>query len=75
LYKKCTEFIAASRWKEYNTHYPMIFCKNESTIEEVIDRLAFMRIHRIYVVDEKGKPINVITLGDILSIFSSTFEF
>jgi len=67
LYKSCTEFVAATRLHEYNTHYPMIYCKLDSTLEEVIQRLAFMRIHRIYVIDENRKPINVISLGDILN--------
>jgi len=68
LYKTCTEFIAATRINEYDTHFPMIYCKQESTLEEVIQRLSFMKIHRIYVIDEHHKPINVISLGDILNV-------
>jgi len=68
LYKSCTEFIAATRAHELNAHYPMIYCKLDSTVEEVVQRLAFMRIHRIYVIDENRKPVNVISLGDILSV-------
>jgi len=68
LYKTCTEFVAATRINQYNTHLPMIYCKQESTVEEVIQRLSFMKIHRIYVIDEHRRPINVISLGDILNV-------
>jgi CBS domain-containing protein len=68
LYKTCTQYVAATRAQELNIKFPMIYCHQDATVEDVIVRLAFLKIHRIYVVDEDRKPINVISLGDILTV-------
>lgn len=47
--------------------YPIITCTPQSTLAEVLTRLAKSRIHRIYVVDKHNKPIRVVTLSDVLA--------
>jgi CBS domain-containing protein len=45
----------------------MITCKKDNTIKELIMMLDSDKIHRVYVVDDNGRPEGVITLRDIIS--------
>jgi CBS-domain-containing membrane protein len=45
-------------------------CKPEATFGEVIKMLADCRVHRVYVVDEQRRPVNVITLTSIMNVLS-----
>lgn len=46
-----------------------VICKPSDTLETVIKTLVFSRIHRIYVVDDDGKPLRVVSLSNILRKF------
>lgn len=46
-----------------------ITCSPDDTLEEIIRRMVASRIHRIYVVDEKNRPIRVISLRNVLRKF------
>jgi CBS domain-containing protein len=46
---------------------PAITCKNEDSLEKVIDIIVKDHIHRVWVTDEKNVPIGVITLTDIIT--------
>jgi len=35
-------------------------------LEEVLVKLSFLKIHRIFIVDDKRMPIGVISLSDVL---------
>ena len=48
---------------------PAICCHSSDTLGAVIDKLAATRIHRVYLVDKTDKPIGVVSLGDIISVF------
>jgi len=54
-----------------NMKLPPLVCKPETTLQEVIKKLADCRVHRIYVIDKENRPSNVITLTSIMRIFSS----
>eukprot|EP00052_Salpingoeca_macrocollata_P033382 m.8207 g.8207 ORF g.8207 m.8207 type:complete len:324 (-) comp5064_c0_seq1:40-1011(-) len=41
------------------------------TLGHVLDALVSKKLHRVYVVDAKGMPVRVVTLGDVISIFVS----
>jgi len=41
---------------------------SSSTFETVILKLAKMRVHRLWIVNEQGKPVGVISLSDITSM-------
>ncbi|XP_062225435.1 SNF1-related protein kinase regulatory subunit gamma-1-like isoform X1 [Phragmites australis] len=47
--------------------HDVITCKKDDTIKDIILRLDSEKIHRIYVVDDKGNTEGVITLRDIIS--------
>lgn len=45
----------------------MVTCRRDNSLKEVIMKLDSMKIHRIYVVDDKGNLEGVLTLRDIIS--------
>jgi len=47
---------------------PIITCSSTDTLETVVEKVSSNHVHRIYVVDESGKPLRVITLTDILRL-------
>jgi len=54
-----------------STKIPPQTLSGDSTLGDVISRMAEMKIHRIFVVDSDGKPNNVITMTSIMNIFAS----
>jgi predicted transcriptional regulator len=40
----------------------------QSTLGEVVERVVQGHLHRLYVVDEAGRPLNILTLTDILAL-------
>jgi CBS-domain-containing membrane protein len=46
----------------------IVTCTKENTLGYVIKQLNYYRIHRIYVVDEQGRPTGIISISDILSL-------
>ena len=65
LYKPSREFVGLAR-PSVKTQYPYYFCHPEDTVEQVILKLSFLRVHRIFVINEERKPVSVISLSDIL---------
>ncbi|XP_016505945.1 SNF1-related protein kinase regulatory subunit gamma-1 [Nicotiana tabacum] len=57
--------------EKHEKHSPylssMVTCRRDNSLKEVIMKLDSMKIHRIYVVDDKGNLEGVITLRDIIS--------
>jgi len=51
---------------------PPLTCTPDTTLGEVLKKMADCRVHRIYVVDVQGRPTNVITHTTIMKIFSPT---
>ncbi|EGD80962.1 hsp16-like protein, variant [Salpingoeca rosetta] len=46
-----------------------ITCKSTDKLETVISQLVRSRIHRIYVVDDDGRPLRVVSLRNVLTKF------
>jgi CBS domain-containing protein len=46
----------------------LITCTKKDTLADIIKSICNFRIHRIYEVDEAGKPIAVISIYDILAL-------
>jgi CBS domain-containing protein len=44
-----------------------------ATVEEVIEKFAITRVHRLYVVSEKEELLGVITMSDLMSLLFSVF--
>ncbi|OIT04794.1 PREDICTED: SNF1-related protein kinase regulatory subunit gamma-1 [Nicotiana attenuata] len=57
--------------EKHEKHSPylssMVTCRRDNSLKEVIMKLDSMKIHRIYVVDDKGNLEGVLTLRDIIS--------
>jgi len=46
-----------------------IVVKPGDTLQEVMEKCATNKIHRVYVVDNSGRPLYVVSLGDIIAQF------
>jgi len=53
---------------------PPVVCSPNTNLNEVIDKFNKSGVHRIYVVDSDNKPLNVITLTDVLNVFTTPFQ-
>jgi len=45
---------------------PIVVTPND-TMEKLLEKIKLNKVHRVYVVDKDNKPIQVISLGDIMS--------
>ncbi|CAL5032554.1 unnamed protein product [Urochloa decumbens] len=67
------DFLTAVRHHLQDQHeaspllHDVITCKKDDTIKDIILKLDSEKIHRVYVVDDKGNTEGVITLRDIIS--------
>lgn len=44
-------------------------CRPSTKIEDVINMLATYRVHRLWIVDEQGRPDGVVSLTDVMRLF------
>jgi len=44
----------------------MVTCRIDDTLGAIIKKINYFEVHRVYAVDEEGKPIAVISIHDIL---------
>jgi len=51
-----------------------VTCNKHNTLGEIMGIIEKTGVHRIFVVDEDNKPVNVITLTDILKLFAHPYE-
>uniref|UniRef100_A0A0G4GI98 CBS domain-containing protein n=1 Tax=Chromera velia CCMP2878 TaxID=1169474 RepID=A0A0G4GI98_9ALVE len=58
------------KWGDVMSAWPLVSVKEESTLKEVLDALVKHSIHRVYVLDGEGKPVSIITLTDLLRLFT-----
>jgi len=65
------EFIQMIRSKQINVTVPAFACHMHSSLDDVVGRLTILRVHRLYITDEAGKPIGVLSLGDLFKILKS----
>ncbi|KAK9923114.1 hypothetical protein M0R45_031547 [Rubus argutus] len=47
----------------------LVACRVDSTLAEVIDKVVTKHVHRIWVVDEQGLLMGLISLTDIIRVF------
>jgi len=45
---------------------PLVACTLDSTLSEILSQLTGAKVHRIYVVDKLTRPVDIITLTNIL---------
>jgi len=65
------EFIQMVRSKQINVTVPVFSCHLNHTLEEVIQRLSVLRVHRLYITDEASRPIGVLSLGDLCKLLTT----
>ncbi len=46
----------------------MVFCTPDTTYGEVLSYFVQHRIHHIYIIDEKNRPVGIITPTDVIRI-------
>jgi len=49
---------------------PPVTCTSNTKLQDVLSMIEKTGVHRVYVVDEQNRPKSVITLTDILTLFS-----
>jgi len=52
----------------FKTRFPPATVTLEDTFETLVMKLAVMRLHRLWIEDQQGKPIGVISLTDVLKL-------
>jgi len=66
LMKPAESFAVDMRQKSDITRYTT---KSSEYFGDLIAKLTLLRLHRIYVLDDKAKPIGVVSLSDIVKFF------
>jgi len=66
LVKPCTNYLIG----RYGHVKSPITCRLTSSLQSVIMKLSLYRLHRLWIVDEKEKPIGLITLTDVMKMIS-----
>lgn len=56
------------KWVQSSPSIPLVICKPQDSLEDVVSTLVCHRMHRVYVVDDEGAPIGCITLTDVLRL-------
>jgi len=58
---------------DHTSPYPLVVkCKPYHSLAFIIKMLAYYKVHRIYVTDDMGSPLSVISLTDILQQLQKT---
>jgi CBS domain-containing protein len=65
VFKNVEEFLKLGPKKEKAFGKP-VCCKPSALFGDIVGEIVSTATHRIYVVDDMGNPIGVISLGDIL---------
>lgn len=60
------EFLDAIRQHDLGSKDPVIALRASDPLHIAVERLAETKKHRLFVVDDKGKPIRVISLTDVI---------
>ena len=45
-------------------------CGPDATLREVLQLFVFHGVHRVYIVDERMRPLGVITMSDVLQLIA-----
>jgi len=64
-YLERIEVLSSERTIQHS-QYPVV-CRDTDTLDSIIEILIGFGIHRIYIVDDSGKPIGVVSLIDIIT--------
>jgi len=76
LWKTCFQFVGIVRSKQGmddgQDRYPIFDVRHESTLGFTIAKLIATKAHRVWVTDERGKAIGVVSLTDVLRVIATS---
>lgn len=70
LFLPLRSYLLKKSKEGHTVHAAVVTATLETTLETVLLQMAMFRVHRLYVVDEKRKPIAVVTAFDVLKQFT-----
>jgi hypothetical protein len=47
----------------------LVHCSPQATLRQVLDKFVFHGVHRVYIVDERMRPLGVVTMSGALTIY------
>jgi CBS domain-containing protein len=53
---------------------PLVSCSPSSTLRQVLALLAEHRLHRLHVLDERSRPVGIVTITDLLRLIVGPSE-
>ncbi len=53
--------------KSSDSRLPSVTCAPSATLRHVLDVLSATKLHRIVVVDERGVPVSIVSLRDVIA--------
>jgi len=68
MYRSTLEVIQMVRSVNLKAVFPSFCVSLDTTLQEAINKLVVLRVHRLYIEDEKRRPVGVLSLGDVLRI-------
>eukprot|EP01095_Lingulamoeba_sp_RSL-Kostka_P007050 TRINITY_DN2222_c0_g1_i1.p1 TRINITY_DN2222_c0_g1~~TRINITY_DN2222_c0_g1_i1.p1 ORF type:complete len:309 (+),score=110.49 TRINITY_DN2222_c0_g1_i1:122-1048(+) len=66
LFTSVNNWVLEIRRKTLKAIFPAINCRYNDTLEKVLLRLAATRIHRLFITNDNGTPIGVVSARDLL---------
>ncbi len=57
---------ADKNWAEVLKALPLLSLKPSSTFGQLLETMATQGLHRLYITDDEGKPVSIVTLTDVL---------
>ncbi len=57
---------AEGKWTEVLKELPLLSLKPSSTFGQLLETMATQGLHRLYITDDEGKPVSIVTLTDVL---------
>jgi len=61
------EFLSIERMNDINARSPIFSCGTNETLCSCLSKIISLKVHRIYIRDEKSFPAGVISLRDIIN--------
>jgi len=68
MYRSTLEIIQMVRSVNLKAVFPSFCVSLDTTLQEAINKLVVLRVHRLYIEDERRRPVGVLSLGDVLRI-------
>jgi CBS domain-containing protein len=59
------------QFQRENAEHP-VTCMWDDTIEDVLAKLIKRKVHRLFIVDEEGRPVDTISLCDVITVLQKT---